>query len=40
MAALTMLSALAEMGGVVEVMPEPESGPPQTALSMICPPWE
>ena len=40
MTALTMFSALEEMGGVVLVMPEPESGPPQTALSMIWPPCD
>jgi hypothetical protein len=35
MAALIMLMAAAEMGGVEVVMPEPESGPPHSALSMI-----
>jgi hypothetical protein len=35
MTALIWLRAADEMGGVVEVMPEPLSGPPQTALSMI-----
>jgi hypothetical protein len=35
MMALIWFRAADEMGGVVLVMPEPLSGPPQTALSMI-----
>jgi len=38
--ALTTLSAADEMGGAVLVMPDPVSGPPHTALSMIWPPCE
>jgi hypothetical protein len=38
MAALIMLTALAEMGTAVLEMPEFGSPPPQMALSMIWPP--